>query len=100
MSTGAPGSAPDAARDTAPHYFGIGCFTTVAGFAGGGMIGVLVAKVVGAIGRCAVDTETGAPCNWLTFAFYGAILGAVTLPTIAILSLKRARARAQNSERG
>jgi hypothetical protein len=100
LSSGAPDSAPNAATEVRPHYFAIGCFTTVAGFAGGGMIGVLVAKIVGAIGRCAAEAETGAPCNWLTFAAYGAIVGAIVLPTIAILLLKRARTRAQNSERG
>jgi hypothetical protein len=64
------------------------------------MIGVLVAKIVGAFARCAVEAETGAPCNWATFAVYGAFIGAVALPTTAILLLKRARRRAQNSERG
>jgi hypothetical protein len=91
---------PETASDVGPHYFGVGCFTVFAGFAGGGMIGVLIAKIVGFAQRCPVDNETGAPCSWLTFAMYGAIAGAVLLPTIAISSLRRARRRTQNSERG
>ena len=92
--------APETASDTRPHYFGVGCFTVFAGFAGGGMIGVLIAKVVGFAQRCPSEAETGAPCNWYTFAVYGAVAGAVILPTIAISSLRRARRRTQNSERG
>jgi len=86
------------ASDARPHYFGIGCFTAVAGFAGGGMIGVLIAKIVGAAQRCATEAETGAPCNWFTFAVFGALIGAVLLPTIAISSVRRARRRTNNSE--
>ena len=92
--------APEKASDTSPHYFGVGCFTVFAGFAGGGMIGVLIAKIVGFAGRCPSEAETGAPCRWFTFAVFGAIAGAVILPTIAISSLRRARRRTHNSERG
>jgi len=86
------------ASDERPHYFGIGCFTVVAGFAGGGMIGVLIAKIAGAAQRCPVTEETGAPCNWLTFAMWGAVIGAVLLPTLAISSVRRARRRTNNSQ--
>jgi hypothetical protein len=86
------------ASDARPHYFGIGCFTVIAGFAGGGMIGVLIAKIAGAAQRCPTEAETGAPCNWFTFAVFGALIGAVLLPTIAISSVRRARRRTSNSE--
>jgi len=72
----------------------------VAGFAGGGMIAVLVAKVVGFATRCPSEAETGAPCNWFTYAVFGAIAGAIILPTLTISLLRRARKRTQNSERG
>ena len=98
MAAGGP--APEEASDTGPHYFGVGCFTAFAGFAGGGMIGVLIAKIIGGLRRCPADLETGAPCSWLTFAVYGAIAGAVLLPVIAISSLRRARRRTPNSEGG
>jgi len=98
MADGEP--SPQEASDARPHYFGIGCFTALAGFAGGGMIGVLIAKIVGAAQRCAAEAETGAPCNWFTFAVFGALVGAVILPTLAISSLRRARRRTLNSEQG
>lgn len=97
---GSKDPAPEKASDVGPHYFGVGCFTVIAGFAGGGMIGVLVAKIVGFAQRCPSEAETGAPCSWFTFAVFGAVAGAVILPTIAISSLRRARRRTQNSERG
>jgi hypothetical protein len=86
--------------DTRPHYLGVGCFSVVAGFAGGGMIAVLIAKIVGVATRCPSEAETGAPCNWLTYAVFGAIAGAIILPTLTISLLRRARRRMQNSERG
>jgi hypothetical protein len=89
--------APD---DPGPHYLGVGCFSVIAGFAGGGMIAVLIAKIVGAATRCPSEVETGAPCNWFTYAVFGAIAGAVILPALTISSLRRARRRMQNSERG
>ena len=88
---------PDDAR---PHYLGVGCFSVIAGFAGGGMIAVLIAKIVGAAMRCPSEAETGAPCNWLTYAVFGAIAGAFILPALTISLLRRARRRMQNSERG
>lgn len=82
------------------QYVGVGCFTAIGGFAGGGMIAVLIAKIVGAATKCAPEPDTGAPCNWFTYWFIGAIVGSVVLPVIAISLLRRARRRAQNTERG
>ena len=81
------------------EYVGIGCFSTFAGFAGGGMIAVLIAKIVGALSRCASDAETGAPCNWFTFMVFGMLIGAVVVPVISIWFFRRGRVRA-NNERG
>ena len=81
------------------EYVGIGCFSTFVGFAGGGMIAVLIAKIVGALTRCPTEAETGAPCGWLTYASYGALIGAVTVPFLTIWLFRRGRARA-NNERG
>ncbi|HTI65741.1 MAG TPA: hypothetical protein VL524_19590 [Gemmatimonadaceae bacterium] len=83
-----------------PAYFGIGCLTAVAGFAGGGMIAVLIAKIVGALTRCAADAESGAPCNWSTYWVRGALVGMILLPAISLWRLRRGRQRAQHSERG
>lgn len=82
------------------EYLGIGCFSTFVGFAGGGMIAVLIAKIVGALSRCASDAETGAPCNWFTYAVFGAIIGAVVVPVVSVWFFRRGRGRASNIQRG
>ena len=62
---------------------GVGCITTVAGFFSGGMIAVLVAKFVGSAQGC--RPPEGLPaCNWWMYAGVGALLGAVTLPVLAL----------------
>lgn len=81
-----------AAADTESRrgaYFGVGCLMAVIGLAGGGMIAVLVAKIVGAIRGCAPDAETGAPCSWFVYAVYGALTGLVVLPSVAIWRMRR-----------
>jgi len=84
------------------EYFGVGCFSAFAGFAGGGMIAVLVAKIVGALSRCPSEAETGAPCNWFTYAVFGAIIGLFLVPAVSIWFLRRGRARANavHNDRG
>ena len=70
---------------------GVGCVTTVAGFFSGGMIAVLVGKFVGSMQGC--RPPEGLPaCNWWVYAGIGAVLGAVTLPVVALRRLSRPRA--------
>ena len=69
---------------------GVGCVTTVAGFFSGGMIAVLVGKFVGSMQAC--RPPEGLPaCNWWVYAGIGAVLGAVTLPVVALRRLSRPR---------
>ena len=69
---------------------GVGCVTTVAGFFSGGMIAVLVGKFVGSTQGC--RPPEGLPaCNWWVYAGIGAVLGAVTLPVVALRRLSRPR---------
>ncbi len=94
--------ADEAAEATGWHYLGVGCLTAVAGFFGGGMLGVMVAKIAGAFTRCTPDAETGAPCNWFVYAVCGALIGLVVLPSVAIFRLRSARQRGapDHSQRG
>jgi len=62
------------------------------------MIAVLVAKIVGYATGCAADGDTGAPCDWLTYALRGGLLGLVVVPTIVIRRMRKTRAASRNSE--
>jgi hypothetical protein len=67
---------------------GVGCFTTFGGFFSGGMVAVLIAKFVGSVQGC--KPVEGLPaCNWWVYAGVGAVLGAVTLPILALSRLNR-----------
>jgi hypothetical protein len=79
---------------------GLGCFTLLAGAGGGYMIGVLIAKIVGSLGRCTPDAETGAPCNFMTYGIAGVFIGALLLPTVVLTLRIRSRHRHTDSERG
>ena len=70
---------------------GVGCFTTFAGFASGGMVGVFVGKIVGNVRGCAPPEGLPA-CDWYYFALGGMILGAITLPVLALRRLRRTEA--------
>jgi hypothetical protein len=72
------------------RYIGVGCVTTVAGFFSGGMIAVLVGKFVGSMQGCR-PLEGLPACNWWVYAGIGAVLGAVTLPVVALRRLSRPR---------
>ena len=79
-------------------YVGVGCLTAASGMMGSAMIAVLLAKLVGYATGCAPDAETGAPCDWLTYALRGGLLGLIVVPTIVIRRMRKARAASRNSE--
>jgi hypothetical protein len=79
-------------------YLGVGCLTAVAGLVAGGMIAVLIAKIVGSVHGCQGDAETGAPCDWAAYWTWGARIGVILLPTIVILRMRKARAASRNSD--
>jgi hypothetical protein len=69
---------------------GVGCVTTAAGFFSGGMIAVFVAKIVGSVQGC--KPPEGLPaCNWWVYAGVGAVIGALTLPILALTRLNQIR---------
>jgi hypothetical protein len=80
-------------------YVGVGCFTAFAGWWSGGMIAVLVAKVVGAAQGCPPG-EHGQPCNWYLYAAAGALIGAVSLPVLALRRLRRIDAASEGDTHG
>ncbi|MEO6444594.1 MAG: hypothetical protein ABIZ91_16085 [Gemmatimonadaceae bacterium] len=68
--------------------FGLGCFTFIVGGFSGGMVAVLIGMLLeGAKGSAKCD---GLPvCNWYVYAGFGALLGAITLPTLVLNRLRR-----------
>ncbi len=67
---------------------GVGCFTTFIGAISGAMIGVLLAVGVTFGTRC--KPLEGLPaCDWHIFAGWGALIGAITLPTLALSRLRK-----------
>lgn len=89
------------ARSEIWGYLGVGILMAVVGLVGGGMIGVLVAKIVGAFQGCVPDKETGAPCRWGEYWTWGARVGLFMLPTVTIWRMRRGRlAERKNTERG
>jgi hypothetical protein len=79
-------------------YLGVGCLTAVVGLVAGGMIAVLVAKIVGATTGCRPDADTGAPCDWSAYWTWGARIGVVLFPLIVLWRMRRSRAASRKSE--
>jgi hypothetical protein len=80
----------DDGRVSAGALVGAGCFSAIAGFFGGGMMAVLVAKIVGSVRGC--QPPEGIPaCNWGQYAMVGMIAGVVLLPLVSIIRLTSRR---------
>ncbi|CAN5467438.1 hypothetical protein BH09GEM1_BH09GEM1_08650 [soil metagenome] len=93
---------PEASRQTTEGvwpYLGVGCITAISGMMGSAMIAVLLAKMVGYARGCPADAETGAPCDWLTFAVRGGLLGLILIPTFVIRRMRKVRSAARNSSK-
>ncbi len=76
---------------TIARNIGVGCITGFAGFFSGGMIAVLIGKFVGSMQGCR-PTEGLPACNWWVYAGVGALVGALTLPVLALRRLNRSGA--------
>ena len=67
----------------------IGCFMAFIGFFSGGMIGVLLSKLMAFLTRApACD---GIPtCNWYIYMAVGGVLGMISLPWLVVGALRSA----------
>ena len=81
---------PEFSRPSVGALVGAGCFSAVAGFFGGGMLAVLVAKFVGSYQGCRPPEDLPA-CNWGEYAFIGMMAGVIILPLVTILRLRSRR---------
>ena len=77
-------------RPPAAALAGIGCLTAVSGTFAGGMIAVLIGKIVGSLRGCQPPDGTPA-CDWSSYAAVGMLLGFLVFPTITIMRLRRRR---------
>lgn len=74
----------------------IGCFTTFLGMVSGGMIAVLVSKLVAYVTRAQACPDVPT-CNWYIYWMVGAVIGMITLP-ILVLRVLGKPAQAANRE--
>ena len=89
------------AEDRVGRNIGVGCITFFIGAVSGSMTGVGIGKLMGFFNRC--TPEPGLPaCEWWVYAGYGAAIGAVTLPIVALWRLRLAdrAADAASNDRG
>ena len=91
---GTGGAPPDEHRGA--RLIGVGCFTAFAGTWSGAMVAVLLGMIIESA-RGSPDC-TGVPiCNWYVYAGVGALVGAITLPFLALRRLRRSAAENPNS---
>ena len=83
-----PQLAPETVEDRTARNIGVGCFATFVGFWSGGMVAVLIGRMVEGLRQS--PSCQGLPiCNWTSYALVGAVLGAVTLPVLVLMRLRR-----------
>ena len=86
------GRVADEAAISLGRRVGLGCFTGFAGLWSGAMVAVLLGMGIEAARRA--PTCEGLPtCNWFIYAATGALVGAVSLPTLVFWRLRRGTAR-------
>jgi hypothetical protein len=77
-----------AAEDRRARNVGVGCFTAFAGFWSGGMVAVLIGRIVEGM-RGSPSCEGLPMCNWNVYAATGALIGAISLPVLVLRRLRR-----------
>jgi hypothetical protein len=86
-------------EDRTARNIGVGCFTTFIGLWSGGMIAVMIGKVVEGVRR-APSCEGLPLCNWNVYAAVGAVIGAISLPVLVLMRLRRRDVRQGTRSRG
>ncbi len=89
---------PDRPRSDRGRNIGVGCFVTPLGAVSGAMVAVLVSKIVAYFTKApkCPDIPT---CDWHVYAGAGALIGAITLPTLVLRRLLKS-APPDNNQRG
>jgi hypothetical protein len=80
------------------HRLAVGCFLAPASFFGGGIIAVLVSKILDHFSGC--RAPEGVPsCNWLEFFLVGGLIGLIVLPGVVVWRLRPQSVATRNPER-
>jgi hypothetical protein len=91
------GAPPDDARGCSRA--GVGCFTIFAGAISGAMVGVLISMIVAFFTRA--PKCPGIPtCDWNVYAGWGALIGSITLFTLAMSRVLRPGRRDRGTHNG
>ena len=86
-------------EDRTARNIGVGCFTGFIGLWSGGMVAVLIGKIVE--GLRGAPSCTGLPlCNWHIYAAVGAAVGAISLPLLVLTRLRRREGMREHTMRG
>ena len=96
---GEPGAQPADVEDRTARNIGVGCFTCFIGLFSGGMVAVLIGRIVEGL-RGSPSCEGLPICNWHVYAAVGAAAGAVSLPLLALARLRRRDVRRDTNLRG
>ena len=72
---------------------GFGCAMVLGGWFGGGILAIMVLKILSFFTRVGNCSDLPVPCQWYKFAFAGAIIGAIVLPAGAAWQARRNKRR-------
>ena len=80
-------------------YIGVGCVTTIAGFFGGGMIGVFVGWIAGQVRGCVPPADSFPICDFFPYWTAGMLAGAVLVPMVALTRLRQSERRRDSARK-
>lgn len=86
-----PTGGPGVEKASLARQAGIGCFMAVIGFFSGGMIGVLVSKIVAFFTK-APKCDGIPTCDWYIYMGVGGLIGSLTLSWLVVSALRSAPA--------
>jgi hypothetical protein len=69
-----------------PRNLAIGCFMTPLGALSGGMVGVLLSKIVASLTNAPTCPDIPT-CDWHVYAGWGMLAGGLTLPALVLSRL-------------
>ena len=72
-----------------PPRAAIGCLMVPLGAVSMAMVGVLLSKIVAWATKATCNIQDIPTCDWNVYAGWGALIGAITLPSLVLWRLRR-----------